>query len=138
MFNCVSYKKIAIFGFAFKKNTGDTRESPAITVVDRLANENAYVRIYDPKVKDEDLWLELDRIGCDPKRQFITTYTNLYEAAEGCDAIVICTEWDEFKTADYFQLFMSMKKPAYLFDGRLILDGKQLKSIGFNFHCIGK
>jgi UDPglucose 6-dehydrogenase len=61
MFNTVSGKKIAVFGFAFKKNTGDTRESPAITVVELLTNEGAYCRVFDPKVKDEDMWLELDR-----------------------------------------------------------------------------
>jgi UDPglucose 6-dehydrogenase len=71
-----------------------------------LTNEGAHVRVYDPKVKDEDLWMELDRLNCDPQRKYVTTHRDMYSAAEDCDAIVVCTEWDEFKVCENVFLFV--------------------------------
>jgi len=132
MFNTLSGKKICLFGFAFKANTGDTRESPAIFIARRLLEEKAEVVVTDPKAlvnakKDlENVNGSLSYTG-DP-----------YEAARGCHAIAIMTEWDLYKGLDYKGIFQSMSKPAFIFDGRNILDHEKLFEIGFNVFPIGK
>ncbi|KAJ3374623.1 UDP-glucose 6-dehydrogenase 1, partial [Lobulomyces angularis] len=110
LFNTITNKKIAIFGFAFKKDTGDTRESASITLVNNFLKESCNVRIYDPKVSDEQINLDLAEIGANPEdvKRRVTTYKTAYEAAEGADAVVIATEWDEFKTLDYQKIYNSM------------------------------
>jgi UDPglucose 6-dehydrogenase len=131
MFNTVADKKIAIFGFAFKANTGDTRESPAIFVAKKLAEERAIIAITDPQALDNarhDL-AGLDRIGFE---------SDPYRAAENAHAIAILTEWESYSKLDYKKIFASMKKPAFLFDGRNILDHNQLFDIGFNVFPLGK
>lgn len=137
LFNTVSAKKIAILGFAFKKDTGDTRETPALSVVNGLLEEGAQVAIYDPIVEkstiERDLQKELHR----PK-DAIEWCESVIEAARGAHALVICTEWDEFKTLPYEKLFEIMEKPAHLFDGRLVVDVERLRGIGFRVHSIGK
>ncbi|XP_077302546.1 UDP-glucose 6-dehydrogenase sgl [Arctopsyche grandis] len=133
LFNTVSDKRIAIFGFAFKKNTGDTRESPAICVSKRLLEEGAYLQIYDPKVDAEQIDYELE--GASKKYEI---HTSAMLSAVNAHAIVICTEWDEFKELDYNVLYDVMMKPAYIFDGRKILNHEHLTNIGFQVKTIGK
>jgi len=132
MFNTVAEKKIALFGFAFKANTGDTRESPAIYVTRKLLEERAFVSITDPqalKNAKEDLRGIDDRVTYEP---------DPYKAAEDAYAIAVLTEWDEYEHLDFERIYQSMKKPAFIFDGRNILDHKKLHEIGFNVYPIGK
>ncbi|XP_071538729.1 UDP-glucose 6-dehydrogenase isoform X2 [Panulirus ornatus] len=197
LFNTVTDKTLAVFGFAFKKNTGDTRESPAIYVCSHLLEEGAQLNIYDPKLVNGrpvrgplqvliDLWdkesydevrttfgyvLDLDKlqstcelareelhktqeveskqIQCDltsvavtsePERvqQLINIYSDPYDAVTDAHAIVVLTEWDEFKKYDYKKMLSVMKKPAFIFDGRKILDHEALINIGFHTETIGK
>lgn len=142
LFNTITNKKIAIFGFAFKKDTGDTRESAAITLCKDFIQENAKVRIYDPKVTTEQIFLDLSEPGVvDNTKQLknrVTIAKSAYEASEDADAIVITTEWDEFKELDYQKIYDQMHKPAFIFDGRLILDAEKLRNIGFRVHTIGR
>jgi len=138
LFNTVSRKKIAVFGFAFKKDTGDVRETPALTVCDMLMQDGALVHVYDPKVQREDAIQEFSyhNVKVDDK---LLTFTNTpEEAVEGAHAIVILTEWDEFKTYRYDQFYSKMMKPAFLFDGRNLLDHEGLQKVGFEVHAIGK
>lgn len=132
MFNTVAGKRIALFGFAFKADTGDTRESPAIAIARLLAAEHAKVVITDPKALPavkRDLADCLDSIIQEP---------DPYKAAEGADCIAVATEWKEFKELDYSRIYASMRKPAFIFDGRNILDGNALRAIGFNVYSIGR
>jgi len=153
LFNSLTGKKIALFGFAFKKNTGDTRESAAIKLVKSFLAENGRVDIYDPKVEEAQIWHELvnteanletstaaDLKGLTLVKSRVKVVGSPYDAAVGAAAVVIATEWDEFKCdrLDYKKIYESMHKPAYLFDGRLIIDGKHLKEIGFKVEVIGK
>ncbi len=132
MFNTVAGKKITLLGFAFKANTGDTRESPAIDITKALLEENVKVTIHDPKALDN---AKIDLKGIDDN---IIYESDPYKAAENANAIVITTEWDSFKDLDYSKIYGSMEKPAFIFDGRNILDHKKLFSIGFNVYPIGK
>lgn len=144
LFNTLTNKRIALFGFAFKKDTGDTRESAAITLAKYLIAESAYVNIYDPKVEESQIWLDLSEPGvvanvADIKKR-VTVCSSAYEAAAGTDAVVIATEWDEFRVGnlDYSKIYADMNKPAFVFDGRLILDSKKLEDIGFKVETIGR
>jgi UDPglucose 6-dehydrogenase len=132
MFNTVVGKKIAMFGFAFKANTGDTRESPGIYVAKRLLEERAVLSITDPKALDN---ARSDLRGIDGG---VAYEKDPYDAAKNAAAIVVVTEWEIFKTLDYEFIFKNMKKPAFLFDGRNILDHRRLFEIGFNVYPIGK
>lgn len=133
MFNTVADKKIAIFGFAFKADTGDTRESPAIYVSQLLHEERARLAIYDPKAMKE-----AKRDLADLDQSLIEYCKCPYEAAKDAHAILILTEWKEFKSYDYGKIFASMAKPAFIFDGRNILDHESLFKMGFNVFPIGK
>ena len=135
MFNTITDKKIAVFGFAFKKDTGDTRESPAIYVCKYLLEEGASLAIYDPKVQLKQIEDDLQSISGPGK---IRVTSSVSEAAQDAHAIVVCTEWDEFKGLDYQLLYGIMEKPAFIFDGRKILDHNKLIDIGFNVETIGK
>lgn len=141
LFNTVSGKKIAVLGWAFKKDTNDTRESAAIYVADHLINEQATVAVYDPKVPKtailEDLNYLESRNAKDNER-LVTVFDSVYEACENAHAIAVLTEWDEFKTYDWQKLYNQMLKPAFIFDGRNLLDSKKLEEIGFIYHGIGK
>lgn len=132
MFNTVSAKKIAISGFAFKASTGDTRESPACAVCHQLLEERAELSIYDPKA------LENAKIDLANAQGRINYCTSPYEAAKGAHAIAIMTEWNEFKELDYQRIFENMEKPAFIFDGRNIVDHQYLYELGFNVYPIGK
>ncbi len=132
MFYTVTDKKIAIFGFAFKANTGDTRDSPAIQVTKQLVEEKAIISITDPKALDN---ARMDLEGIDGR---ISYEIDPYKAARDAHAIAILTEWQEYQHLDYGKIYQSMKKPAFIFDGRNVLDHKKLYEIGFNVYPIGK
>lgn len=143
LFNTITDKKICILGFAFKKNTGDTRESAAIYIAKHLLDEGARLSIYDPKVTEQQIRMELSQPSIspdDPDRitSLVTCHQDSYSAAVGAHAVVICTEWDEFVSLDYSRMYESMTKPAFLFDGRKILDHDVLIKIGFHVETIGK
>ncbi len=132
MFNTIAQKRIALFGFAFKANTGDTRESPAIYVARKLVEERALVVITDPEA------LQNAEQDLKDVRQNIVFESDPFTAAQGAHAIAIMTEWDLYKTLDYKKIFEGMEKPAFLFDGRNILDHQEIYKIGFNVYPIGK
>ena len=134
MFNTVSGKRVAILGFAFKKDTGDTRETPAIDVCKTLMAEKANIAIYDPKVSREQIYSDLGKESMEK----IEIESDVYITCAGAHAIAVITEWDEFKTLDYKRIYDSMQKPAFLFDGRNILDLKMLQEIGFQCWAVGK
>ena len=136
LFNTVADKTIAVLGFAFKKDTNDTRESAAIAVCRDLLAEQARVVVYDPKVPADEI--RADVLGHGVENERLVVAKSAYEAAEGAHAIALVTEWDEFKQLDYGRIFQQMHQPAFLFDGRNILDLAQLKKIGFRASGIGK
>eukprot|EP00898_Chlorokybus_atmophyticus_P003322 jgi/Chlat1/3991/Chrsp26S04069 len=152
MFNTISGKRIGIFGFAFKKDTGDTRETPAIDVCHGLLQDGASVHIYDPQVTHEQIQreLEYEPFAWDhpnPGKAAPTSPTSFnkvmsapdaYSAAKGSSAVCILTEWDEFKDLDYQKIYDSMVKPAFVFDGRNVVDHTELRKIGFIVYAIGK
>ncbi|PAA51590.1 hypothetical protein BOX15_Mlig028127g1, partial [Macrostomum lignano] len=140
LFNTVKGKRIAVLGFAFKKDTGDTRESPAIDVCRRLIDEGALLRVYDPKVASSQIRLDLNQPEPDEASDaaVLTVCSDAYSAAEGAHAVVICTEWSEFSQLDFGRIFASMAKPAFVFDGRNVLDHEALLRIGFRVRAVGK
>ena len=149
MFNTVSDKKIAIWGFAFKKDTNDTRESAAIHVCRDLLEERARLVIYDPRVPESQIRYELEQAFSDlvgglseKHRKLIetnvTVVDNVYASAEEAHAIAVLTEWDEFKAVDAKRILESMRQPAFMFDGRNILDRASLVKLGFEVHSIGR
>lgn len=132
MFNTLAGKKICVLGFAFKADTGDTRESPAIYITRRLLEERAEIVISDPKALPNAA-IDLADI------QGNITYTeDPYHAASGCHALVILTDWNLYRQLDYKRIYKSMDKPAFLFDGRNIIDHKKCFAMGFNVYPIGK
>ena len=136
LFNTVADKKIGVLGFAFKKDTNDTRESPAIAVCRDLLAEQAKVVVYDPKVPAAEIREEVLGHGKDNPR--FSVVTSAYEAADGAHALAIVTEWDEFKSLDYKKIYAKMCQPASIFDGRNILDLPKLAALGFRTYGIGK
>lgn len=136
MFNSVAGKRIAVFGFAFKKDTNDTRETPAISVCRDLLEEQALLAIYDPKVEQGQVLKDLGEVSTYIDR--VKVCRDPLEAAEGADAIAVLTEWDAFRKLDFERLYKNMRKPAFLFDGRNILDLNALRTIGFRACGIGK
>merc|ERR1712048_687755 len=137
MFNTVTKKKIAIFGFAFKKDTGDVRETPALTVCHMLMQDGADVHVYDPKVKKVDAISEFACHGMEVPQDQFHFAESPDQAVEGAHAIVVLTEWDEFKKYRYGAFYSTMMKPAFLFDGRNMLDHTGLEKIGFEVHALG-
>lgn len=134
LFNTVRGKKIAILGFAFKANTGDTRCSPAIQVARCLLADGALLRIYDPKVTEGQMRRDLAS-SCQDQ---ITVCDDEYEACKSSHAFVVCTEWPQFRMLDFHRIYSSMDKPAHVFDGRRILDVSTLTSIGFHCESVGR
>ncbi len=132
MFNTISGKKIAVFGFAFKSDTGDTRESPAINICRLLLGERAKLTICDPQAMDN---ARKDMAGIDGDIEYVA---DPYEAAKGAHAIAVLTDWKCFRELDFKRLFDSMEKPAFLFDGRNFLNHRELFELGFNVYGIGK
>jgi UDPglucose 6-dehydrogenase len=140
LYNTVSGKKIAFLGWAFKKDTNDTRESAAIYVADDLLNEQANIAVYDPKVSRNQMMSDLNYLqtrSSELNENGVKTFENAYDACQEAHAIAILTEWDEFKTLDWQRIYDNMKKPAFIFDGRNILDKNKLTNIGFMFYGIG-
>lgn len=149
MFNTVSDKKIGIWGFAFKKDTNDTRESAAIYVCRDLLEERARLTIYDPKVSLEQIRADLEYLMAGPggvlteaQRELlysnVTVASSAEAAADGAHAIAVMTEWDEFADQDFKKIYNSMMKPAFVFDGRNVLNATKLSEIGFEIASIGK
>ncbi|WP_417359522.1 nucleotide sugar dehydrogenase [Galbibacter sp.] len=140
LYNTVSGKKIAILGWAFKKDTNDTRESAAIYVADELLEERASIAVYDPKVKEERVFADLNYLesrSAEENKELVEVQNDPYEACKDAHAVAILTEWDEFKSYDWQAIYDNMLKPACVFDGRAILDRAQLEKIGFKYYCIG-
>ncbi|KAL3939706.1 MAG: hypothetical protein SGARI_001274, partial [Bacillariaceae sp.] len=145
MFHTVSGKKLAMLGYAFKKNTSDVRETPPMFILRDLLQEDAVVHIYDPKVKRSDMLRELD-MTCGVNVE--TTVPNLeslvitaddpYHACQDAHAVLVLTDWEEFKDYDYEKIYAAMAKPAFVFDGRNLLDHDALRNIGFEVHGIGR
>jgi len=155
LFNTVSGKKIAFLGWAFKKDTNDTRESAAIYVADELLHDRAEIHVYDPQVKAEQVYADLEYlqkhrrnnshsygeqepITAEEIRSLVHVYDEPFDAMADAHAIAVLTEWDEFKNYDWSKVYDTMKKPAFVFDGRNILDRTKLTELGFNLHSIGK
>lgn len=132
LYNTVSGKKIAMLGWAFKKDTNDTRESAAINVAQDLINEEAKVTVYDPKVEETQIQFDLGN-----QSDGVTIETNPYEACKNAHAVAVLTEWDEFVAYDWQKIYDNMLKPAFIFDGRNILDKKKMKEIGFVYTAVG-
>ena len=140
LYNTISGKKIAFLGWAFKKDTNDTRESAAIYVADYLLNEQANIAVFDPKVTEKKILADMDYLetrSSESNRQGITVFDEPYETCKNAHAIAILTEWDEFKTYDWQKIYDGMQKPAFVFDGRNVLDREKLTEIGFVYQCIG-
>jgi len=135
LFNTVTGKRIAVLGFAFKKDTNDTRESAAIYVCQDLLQERANLSIYDPKVGAAQICKDLAIQADNPNVEFATS---AQQAAAGAYALLILTEWDEFRELDFEAIYKSMLKPAWIFDGRNVLDHARLREIGFKVYSIGK
>lgn len=140
LYNTVSDKKIAFLGWAFKKDTNDTRESAAIYVADNLLFEQANIMVYDPKVTKEQIYTDINMLQTrseEENAQRLEVCDNPYKAMENAHAIVVLTEWDEFKILDWEKVYKNMLKPAFIFDGRNLLDKDKLESIGFIYKGIG-
>lgn len=141
LYNTVAGKKITILGWAFKKDTNDTRESAAIYVADMLIDEEAVVHVYDPKVNANQILFDLNYLNsreASTNKKMLNVAEDPYDASKNSHAIAILTEWDEFKTYDWKKIYESMNKPAFIFDGRNILDKVELEKIGFIYKAIGK
>ena len=139
LFNTVSGKKIAFLGWAFKKDTNDTRESAAIYVANDLLEEKAEISVFDPKVKPHQMHSDLEYLnGGDQYNETLNAETDPYEACKDAHAIAILTEWDEFVDYDWKKIHANMKKPAFLFDGRNILNRDKMEKLGFIYRGIGK
>mgnify|MGYP003645195333 CR=1 FL=1 len=140
LFNTVSGKKITILGWAFKKDTNDTRESAAIYVADYLLSERAEITVYDPKVTREQIYADLDYLNTrseSENRQLVNVVNDPYIACMSSHAIAILTEWEEFKNYDWSNIYNKMFKPAFLFDGRALLDMNDINDLGFESYTIG-
>jgi len=142
MFNTISGKRIAIFGFAFKKDTGDTRETASVYVSKFLLEDRAKLCIYDPQVLPDQIYKDFVDYEAVPgglnAQDHITICNDPYEAALDAHAICILTEWEEFGKLDYNKIYNGMAKPAFLFDGRNVINVKDMENIGFQVFSIGK
>ena len=141
LFGTVSGKKITLLGWAFKKNTNDTRESAAIYVADILIENGADICVYDPKVNEQQMLSDLDFLNTrsfEKNKKSLTYFSDPYKACESSHAVAIITEWDEFKKFDWKKIYLDLVKPAKIFDGRNILDRYSLENIGFEVYSIGK
>ncbi|KAL1806282.1 hypothetical protein DCAR_0832072 [Daucus carota subsp. sativus] len=150
MFNTISGKRIAILGFSFKKDTGDTRETPAIDVCRGLLGDQAQLNIYDPQVPEQQIHKDLSMPKynwnypihpvsmCSDDLKQVRVVRTAYEATKDAHGICILTEWDEFRSLNFQKIYDNMQKPAYVFDGRNVVDVEKLRQIGFIVYSIGK
>ena len=136
LYNTVSGKRIAVLGFAFKKDTNDTRGSAATDVVRGLLEESAAVVVYDSRMTAEQIRRDVLRAGRDDPRLVVASSAE--EAAANCHDLAVLTEWDEFRTIAFVRIHTGMHKPALLFDGRNILSRSTLEKLGFRVFVIGK
>lgn len=147
LFGTVRDKKLAVLGFAFKANTGDTRESPAIQVVANLLEEGAHVCVYDPKVTADQIRKDLGLVdnvaGGNPneaRKKRLEIVSTAYEACKEAHAVLICTDWQHFQVdqLDFERIYSTMQRPAYVFDGRRVVDARKLTDIGFHVERVGE
>ena len=143
LYNSVAGKTIAVFGFAFKKDTNDTRESPAIAVCRDLLVERAHLNIVDPKVPLDRILGDLEAWGIENAQELakegrIRKLNDPLRACDGTHAMAVLTEWDQFRELDFPAIYETMDKPAWIFDGRNLLDHESLRKIGFSVFAIGK
>lgn len=141
LYNSVNAKKIAFLGWAFKKDTNDTRESAAMYVADYLLFEHAEISVYDPKVLEDQIYKDLDGLATRSSlenKQLLRVEVDPYETCRKSHAVAILTEWDEFKQYDWEGIYDNMLKPAHIFDGRNILNAEALTKIGFRYYAIGQ
>ena len=134
LFGTLTNKKLAIFGFSFKANTNDTRESPSINISKNLLEEGAKLNFFDPKVTEKNILIEFDEII---NENDALVFDDPLEAAQGADAVLVMTEWEEFKDLDWENIFKVMRKPSWVFDARICLNRERLKNIGFNVWTVG-
>ena len=140
LYNTVAGKHIAFLGWAFKKDTNDTRESAAIYVADMLIDEQAHIKVYDPKVSNLQMQSDLNYLNTrsdKDNKKYLVTEIDPYAALNGAHAVAVLTEWDEFIDFDWQRIYDNMQKPAFVFDGRNILDKESLETIGFVYSNIG-
>lgn len=140
LYSTVNGKTISFLGWAFKKDTNDTRESAAIYVADLLMDEQATIKVYDPKVTTTQMQSDLNYLNSRSEKEnanLLKTESDPYIAMEGVHAIAVLTEWDEFKSYDWKLIYKNMQKPAFVFDGRNVLDRDALQTIGFIYKGIG-
>lgn len=141
LYGTVADKKITFFGWAFKKDTNDTRESAAIYIADKLIDEQANIQVYDPKVSALQMQSDLNYLNSRSESdndRYLSSEKDPYKAAEGAHALAIITEWDEFQNYDWKKIYDSMSKPACVFDGRNLLNKSELEAIGFSYQGIGQ
>ncbi|MBQ9214412.1 MAG: nucleotide sugar dehydrogenase, partial [Bacteroidales bacterium] len=141
LYNTVSAKKIAFLGWAFKKNTNDTRETPAMYVADYLLEDLANIEVYDPKVTENQMYSDINHLNSrdnEVNQKQLKMVSDPYQACKDAHAVVILTEWDEFKELDWKKIHDNMMKPAFVFDGRNILKRQDMEALGFNYHGIGR
>ncbi|MAZ54928.1 MAG: UDP-glucose 6-dehydrogenase [Flavobacteriales bacterium] len=140
LYSTVSGKTIAFLGWAFKKDTNDTRESAAIYVADKLIEEQANIRVFDPRVNGTQIQSDLNYLqtrSSNDNKKYLKSCDDPYDALDSAHAIAVLTEWDEFKTYDWKRIYGRMQKPAFIFDGRNLLNKNKLESIGFIYNGIG-
>jgi UDPglucose 6-dehydrogenase len=141
LYNTLSGKKIALLGWAFKKDTNDTRESAAIYVADMLLEEQCSLQVYDPKVKQTQMHTDLDYLNTRSSAENqsrVQATSDAYAACEGAHAVVVLTEWEKFVGLDWGRIQKNMVQPAFVFDGRNILKAQELRDLGFQVYQIGK
>ena len=142
LFGTVSGKKIAILGFSFKANTNDTRESPAISICKELINEGGNLFVYDPKVSHEQIKIDLNlpeaRQEQDINEGSWSYATSISEAIKSSDAIVIITEWEEFKYLNWKEIKSKMRNPSWIFDTRSIINISEAEKYGLKVWSVGK
>ncbi|KLO15528.1 UDP-glucose dehydrogenase [Schizopora paradoxa] len=142
LFNTITGKRIAVLGFAFKADTGDTRESASISLIRDFQSEKAYVNVYDPQVEHSQIWMDLSEaspsMSLDQIKKQVTICPSAMDACKNAEAVVIATEWKEFNNVDWEAIYAGMNKPAFVFDGRLLVDAEKLRKIGFQVTTIGR
>ncbi|KAJ1287388.1 hypothetical protein BS78_02G006500 [Paspalum vaginatum] len=137
MFSTVAGKKVAVLGLAFKKGVGDTRGSPAVDVCRGLLGDGAHVSVYDPMVSEKQARRDTAAAAGKGKGA-VHVARDAYEAAQGAHGLCVLTEWDEFRALDYRRVFDGMQRPAFVFDGRNVVDVGKLREIGFVVYAVGK
>ncbi len=138
LFGNLSEKTLTILGFSFKANTNDTRESPALDICKKLLNEGANIKIYDPKVSEERISMDFNDDLSQFKRDKWEKSTTIYEACENSDAVIILTEWNEFRVIDWEKVSLIMRKPSWIFDTRNISNLENARNYGINVWSLGE